>query len=158
MRVAALCLAAMATGGPTACDIGPTYHTPTVEAPRAWGPEPRDVPSRTVEGDVDLQWWSSFRDRELSSLVGRSVTQNLDLHCCRTHCPEHGFAAGCGLPGATVNRGAIDLQPHSHSPHEFSAPLHAGFIHVQYRLEIDPPVGLIARWSGRLSSPAWLTD
>jgi NodT family efflux transporter outer membrane factor (OMF) lipoprotein len=79
MRVAALCLAAMATGGPTACDIGPTYHSPGIEAPRTWGPEPRDVPSRAVGGDVDVRWWKSFRDRELSLLVDRLVAQNLDL-------------------------------------------------------------------------------
>jgi NodT family efflux transporter outer membrane factor (OMF) lipoprotein len=38
-----------------------------------------NVPSRTVEGAVDITWWKSFRDVELSSLVERVATQNLDL-------------------------------------------------------------------------------
>jgi NodT family efflux transporter outer membrane factor (OMF) lipoprotein len=38
-----------------------------------------DVPSRTVEGEIDSAWWKSFRDSRLSSLVERLVAQNLDL-------------------------------------------------------------------------------
>jgi NodT family efflux transporter outer membrane factor (OMF) lipoprotein len=37
------------------------------------------VTSRTVEGAVDIVWWKSFRDVQLSSLVERLVAQNLDL-------------------------------------------------------------------------------
>lgn len=37
------------------------------------------VPSRTVDGAVDLTWWKSFRDQQLSALVERLVGQNLDL-------------------------------------------------------------------------------
>jgi NodT family efflux transporter outer membrane factor (OMF) lipoprotein len=102
MRLAALCLAAIATGGPTACDIGPTYHTPVVEAPRAWGPEPTDVPSRAVAGDVDVQWWKSFHDRELSSLVERLAAQNLDLQTATERIVQGAalgrVAAAQGLP------------------------------------------------------------
>ena len=42
-------------------------------------PDGGNVPSRTVEGAVDITWWKSFRDVELSSLVERVATQNLDL-------------------------------------------------------------------------------
>jgi NodT family efflux transporter outer membrane factor (OMF) lipoprotein len=42
-------------------------------------PDGGNVPSRTVEGAVDTTWWKSFRDAELSSLVERVATQNLDL-------------------------------------------------------------------------------
>ena len=37
------------------------------------------MPSRTVEGAVDITWRKSFRDFQLSSLVERLVAQNLDL-------------------------------------------------------------------------------
>jgi NodT family efflux transporter outer membrane factor (OMF) lipoprotein len=37
------------------------------------------VSSRTVEGAVDIAWWKSFRDSQLSSLVERLAAQNLDL-------------------------------------------------------------------------------
>lgn len=37
------------------------------------------MPSRIVEGEVDLVWWKSFRDSQLTSLVERLWAQNLDL-------------------------------------------------------------------------------
>ena len=37
------------------------------------------MPSRTVAADVDSEWWRSFNDPELTSLVTRLVPQNLDL-------------------------------------------------------------------------------
>ena len=73
--------AALLGTGLASCEVGPIYQPPVViEAPHSWGAEPR-VPSRTVaaEGQVDLRWWKSFRDPELTSLVERLATQNLDL-------------------------------------------------------------------------------
>ena len=62
------------------CAVGPDYQSPEVsEAPRRSAPDGGSVPSRTVEGAVDVTWWKSFRDSQLSSLVERVATQNLDL-------------------------------------------------------------------------------
>ena len=44
-----------------------------------WGSERTDVPSRTIAEEVDPNWWASFHDAELNSLVTRLVAQNLDL-------------------------------------------------------------------------------
>lgn len=63
----------------SACTVGPDFHPPDAKAPSVWGPERTDVPSRTIAADVNPQWWSSFNDPELSSLVDRLVAQNLDL-------------------------------------------------------------------------------
>jgi NodT family efflux transporter outer membrane factor (OMF) lipoprotein len=62
------------------CTVGPDYQSPEVkeEAGRSV-PDGGSVPSRTVEGAVDVVWWKSFRDFELSSLVERLAAQNLDL-------------------------------------------------------------------------------
>ena len=62
------------------CTVGPDYQSPEVrEEFRRSAPEGEGVSSRTVEGAVDLAWWKSFRDSQLSSLVEKLVAQNLDL-------------------------------------------------------------------------------
>jgi NodT family efflux transporter outer membrane factor (OMF) lipoprotein len=66
--------------GLTGCTVGPDFQSPEIkEAPRQSAADGRSVPSRTVEGAVDIIWWKSFRDSQLSSLVERLVAQNLDL-------------------------------------------------------------------------------
>jgi hypothetical protein len=62
------------------CTVGPDYQSPEMrEESRRSAPDGEGVSSRTVEGAVDLAWWKSFRDSQLSSLVEKLVTQNLDL-------------------------------------------------------------------------------
>src|SRR5258708_2221978 len=66
--------------GLTGCTVGPDYQRLEVkEAPLRATLDSESVPSRTVAGAVDIVWWKSFRDSELSSLVERLVAQNLDL-------------------------------------------------------------------------------
>src|ERR1700687_919629 len=66
--------------GLTGCTVGPDFQSPEIrEAPRRSASDGGSVPSRTVEGAVDIVWWKSFRDVQLSSLVERLVAQNLDL-------------------------------------------------------------------------------
>ena len=77
MRGALLCaLVALAL---SACTVGPDFVPPPVDAPGSFGPEPRDVPSRTTGAEPDPQWWRCFRDGELTSLEKRLAAQNLDL-------------------------------------------------------------------------------
>ena len=62
------------------CTVGPDYQRPEIrEETGRSALDGESVPSRTVEGAVDITWWKSFRDAELSSLVERVATQNLDL-------------------------------------------------------------------------------
>jgi NodT family efflux transporter outer membrane factor (OMF) lipoprotein len=83
--VRALRLAAYLSGstlgiGLTGCTVGPDFQSPEIrEAPRRSALDGGSVPSRTVEVAVDMAWWKSFRDSQLSSLVERLVAQNLDL-------------------------------------------------------------------------------
>src|SRR6202166_4784833 len=66
--------------GLSGCTVGPDYQRPEVrEAPLRATLDGESVPSRTVEGAIDIVWWKSFRDVQLSSLVERLVAQNLDL-------------------------------------------------------------------------------
>jgi NodT family efflux transporter outer membrane factor (OMF) lipoprotein len=62
------------------CTVGPDYQSPEVrEEYRRSVLDGEGVLSRTVKGAVDITWWKSFRDVELSSLVERAAAQNLDL-------------------------------------------------------------------------------
>ncbi len=66
--------------GLNGCTVGPDYQSPELkDEPRRSALNVASVPSRTVEGAVDIAWWKSFRDFQLSSLVERLVAQNLDL-------------------------------------------------------------------------------
>ena len=80
LRVMACLSGPMLGIGLTGCTVGPDFQRPEVrEAPLRATPDGESVPSRTVAGAIDIVWWKSFRDVQLSSLVERLVAQNLDL-------------------------------------------------------------------------------
>jgi NodT family efflux transporter outer membrane factor (OMF) lipoprotein len=89
--------------GLTSCTLGPDYQRPELkETPRRWASDGGGVPSRTVEGAVDIAWWKSFRDAELSALVERLTAQNLDLQTAAERVVQsvarRQVAAAQGLP------------------------------------------------------------
>ncbi|HXO73329.1 MAG TPA: TolC family protein, partial [Bradyrhizobium sp.] len=89
--------------GLTSCTVGPDFQSPEItEAPRRPALDGGSVPSRTVEGAVDIAWWKSFRDPQLSSLVSRLVAQNLDLETAAERViqsmAQRRVAASQGLP------------------------------------------------------------
>ncbi|AFW01787.1 hypothetical protein BAR24_14830 [Gluconobacter oxydans] len=87
----------------SACTMGPDFHRPAIDTPGVWGPEPPSK-SQTYAGAVDTQWWNSFNDPELSSLVARLGRQNLNLQIGLEHINEARsqmkVAASAGLPQA----------------------------------------------------------
>jgi outer membrane protein, multidrug efflux system len=54
------------------CSVGPNYHAPKVAAPVQW-----EVGTNTAPTIVE--WWKTFNDPELNSLVERAVRANHDL-------------------------------------------------------------------------------
>src|ERR1700687_698810 len=89
--------------GLTGCTVGPDFQSPEIrEAPRRSASDGGSVPSRTIEGAVDIAWWKSFRDSQLSSLVERLVAQNLDLETAAERViqrvAQRRVAASQGLP------------------------------------------------------------
>src|SRR5258708_16275169 len=59
------------------CAVGPNYKRPQVAVPRQWTvAAARGTAATPIEKD---DWWPSFQDPELNSLVERSAKQNLDL-------------------------------------------------------------------------------
>lgn len=66
--------------GLSGCLVGPNYlGPPPVSIPAHWEAAPKDIGSKPFQGAIDVDWWKSFNDRELSSLVDRIAAQNLDL-------------------------------------------------------------------------------
>src|SRR5882757_9137782 len=89
--------------GLSGCTVGPDYDSPEMrEAPRRSALNGESVPSRTVEGAVDMAWWKSFRDTQLSSLVEGLLAQNLDLETAAERViqsmAQRRVAAAQGLP------------------------------------------------------------
>jgi NodT family efflux transporter outer membrane factor (OMF) lipoprotein len=89
--------------GLTGCTVGPDFQSPEMrESPRRSASDGESVPSRTVEGAVDIAWWKTFRDLQLSSLVERLVAQNLDLQTAAERViqsvAQRQVAASQGLP------------------------------------------------------------
>jgi outer membrane protein TolC len=87
------------------CTVGPDYQSPELkEEARRSASDGGSVPSRTIEGAVDVVWWKSFRDLELSSLVERLAAQNLDLKTAAERVvqsvAQRQVAASQGLPHA----------------------------------------------------------
>jgi outer membrane protein TolC len=89
--------------GPAGCTVGPDYQSPEMrEAPRRSAADDASLPSRTVEGAVDIAWWKSFRDVRLSSLVERPAAEDLDLKTAAERViqsvAQRQVAASQGLP------------------------------------------------------------
>src|SRR5579863_9732818 len=60
----------------TACVVGPNYHPPVQSLPVRWS----EVPQNTAtSSSAPAQWWKTFNDPELDSLVQRAVSANLGL-------------------------------------------------------------------------------
>src|SRR5262245_13130427 len=65
------------------CAVGPDYEEPRPPMPQSWNSldEPREGQgSLATPSTVDIpEWWQSFKDPQLSSLVDRALAANLDL-------------------------------------------------------------------------------
>src|SRR5262245_58379105 len=95
-----------------ACAVGPDYEAPSTTTPSDWTEKqsPLDpATSRVVPGAAPaIEWWKTFKDAELTSLVERAAADNLDLKIAEARLREarglRGVTAGAMLP--TVNAGA----------------------------------------------------
>ncbi|MDE3180981.1 MAG: TolC family protein [Acidobacteriota bacterium] len=79
------------------CAVGPNYKRPRVSIPEKWTVAPaRGTSSKQPTTD---EWWSSFNDPELNSLIERAVKRNLDLKLALERVEEARAARGVARSG-----------------------------------------------------------
>src|SRR5258708_19398747 len=79
------------------CAVGLNYKGPQVAVPTQWTvAAARGTAATPIEKD---DWWSSFQDPELNSLVERSAKQNLDLKLALERVQEARAARGVARSG-----------------------------------------------------------
>ena len=72
--------------GLTACSVGPRYKQPTLALPQQFtAPDTASVDVSPHADASDPEFWHSFNDPELSSLVQRALTANNDLRAALAH-------------------------------------------------------------------------
>ena len=76
-KLALLTLSLISLG---ACTVGPDFKRPDAQPATQWAePQGRQAASRVVSDPLEEQWWDVFHDPQLSALVRRALTDNLDL-------------------------------------------------------------------------------
>ena len=64
------------------CAVGPNYVTPDVAVPDAFSAVGGDAAAGKLGAEDASQWWHTFGDAELNSLIERAVRANLDIVDC----------------------------------------------------------------------------
>lgn len=92
-RISFLLVASLLAGCTVA--VGPNYHPPTLAVPAHWSEAPRGGVTDTAT-DV-VEWWKTFKDPQLDSLIERAVAANHDLRMATARLREaraqRGFAS-----------------------------------------------------------------
>ena len=68
------------------CAVGPNYHPPQTAAPVNWSET--QLGGETNSPVQVLEWWKTFNDPELDSLIARAVQGNQDLHLAEARLRE----------------------------------------------------------------------
>ncbi len=79
-KLAAFMAAMMASSLVAGCSVGPNYHRPVVQPPKAY----RDLSENPkvqaqAASYADLRWWQVFQDPQLQELIRAALKQNYDL-------------------------------------------------------------------------------
>ena len=99
----ALALAASLMG----CAVGPKYHRPTVNLQPFHNALSIETRTASLSAPPLDQWWTGFRDPELTRIVERALDENLDLAAAMTRVQQARAAArGAGarrMPSGNLN-------------------------------------------------------
>lgn len=68
------------------CAVGPKYRAPVVKTPEAFSEMQGQKPAADVAALAD--WWRTFHDQKLSSLVERAIGSNLDVKVAKARLLE----------------------------------------------------------------------
>jgi outer membrane protein, multidrug efflux system len=77
LKVFSLILTIMTVSG---CTVGPDYNPPEVPLTPNWHTQlDKGLSAEQMGQQLQSSWWTTFNDAELSSLIERAVTNNLDM-------------------------------------------------------------------------------
>src|SRR5438445_3882432 len=111
----ALVLGASLTG----CAAGPKYHRPTVELQPFHSAPSIETRTTSLPAPPLDQWWTGFRDPELTRIVKRALDDNLDLAAAMTRVQQARAAAqGAGaqrLPSGNLYASTTSLSQSTES-------------------------------------------
>jgi outer membrane protein, multidrug efflux system len=71
-----VCTVLLLVVGLSGCMVGPNYRAPQARVPTAWS---EAQPAEAQAGAAGAQWWTTFKDPVLESLIARAVQANWDL-------------------------------------------------------------------------------
>ncbi|MDP3182300.1 MAG: efflux transporter outer membrane subunit [Desulfobaccales bacterium] len=102
-HISLLCLSAFVLSALVGCAVGPDYRRPETKVPDSWNGQEVVTPahpSQTAPNPVALvEWWNSFNDPTLSSLVEMAVRANLDVRLAEARIRQARAARGvAGAP------------------------------------------------------------
>lgn len=79
-RAVAMAATAVAVLGLAACAVGPDYHQPQAEMPKAYQHAAELAQVNAAREPIALDtWWNGFNDPILSKIVQRALDENLDM-------------------------------------------------------------------------------
>src|SRR5438093_6478036 len=150
----ALALAATLTG----CAVGPKYHRPTVALQPFHNAPSIEARTTSLPSPPLDQWWTGFRDPELTRIVKRALDQNLDLAAAMTRVQQaHAAARGAGaqrLPSGNLYASTTTLSQSTESMTGRAATHLPGYDRPQNYYDL----GFMASWEtdlfGRLKKGA----
>jgi outer membrane protein TolC len=93
----------------TGCVKPPKYQAPAPPAAPAWNISQEKLSSHINAGAIDEQWWASFHDPVLTSLVERLAKQNIEIKVAAEHIAQarnaRKIARSAGLPSMNAGVG-----------------------------------------------------
>lgn len=142
MRIFRTLVAASTTALLVGCAVGPSYVAPQTAAPPTFIGGPAVDANAERAAKVDLaNWWRSFDDPLLASLVDRALAQNLDLQQARARVVQTRaalrYANADLLPSAQVSGQASENYQSIESPQGRIASALPGFQREAQSYELD---------------------
>jgi NodT family efflux transporter outer membrane factor (OMF) lipoprotein len=141
------------------CTLGPDYQEPHLSVPSSFAtPSSGKVPTIASEAtgpdeshpSIDLtQWWKSFDDPVMQSLIERAIQANLNLEIALTRVQEartmEAVAIGEALPSVAVSATSAGGTGHDNTSGRINGPLDA-VVDPQGVRHINQAIGFDATW------------
>src|SRR5258705_2018160 len=146
-------IACCGAAGLSACSVGPDFQLPETRLPKSYIASmntSETVPASEIVASVSLtQWWRSFRDPQLVSLVARSIAANQDIAIALARLQQaraqQFVAIGAALPKGELSAGAAVGTGTDNTRARISDTLHSAANTTGYN-HIDEAGGFDAAW------------